>query len=83
MHFVKNVQTPTLILVGDSDGEVPMEQSVEWWHALTAMKVPTRLVVYPHEGHMFTNPADRHDYFVRAMEWFDEWFSTAEGGAKH
>ncbi len=49
MHFVKAVQTPTLILVGDSDGEVPMEQSVEWWHALTTLKVPSQLVVYPHE----------------------------------
>ena len=35
MHFVKAVKTPTLVLVGDRDGEVPMEQSVEWWHALT------------------------------------------------
>ena len=34
MHFVKAVKTPTLVLVGDRDGEVPMEQSVEWWHAL-------------------------------------------------
>ena len=34
IHFVKAVKTPTLVLVGDRDGEVPMEQSVEWWHAL-------------------------------------------------
>ena len=53
MHFVKNVKTPTLILVGDRDGEVPMEQSVEWWHALEAMKVPVKFVVYPNEGHVF------------------------------
>jgi dipeptidyl aminopeptidase/acylaminoacyl peptidase len=78
MHFVKNVQTPTLILVGDSDGEVPMEQSVEWWHALETMKVPTQLVVYPHEGHIFVNPADARDYFVRSLDWFDEWFGKVE-----
>jgi dienelactone hydrolase len=58
MHFVKAVKTPTLILVGDRDGEVPMEQSVEWWHALTNLHVPTKLVVYPNEGHMFMKPAD-------------------------
>ena len=39
-----------------------MEQSVEWWHALKAMKVPTKLVVYPNEGHMFIKPADSRDY---------------------
>jgi dipeptidyl aminopeptidase/acylaminoacyl peptidase len=82
MHFVKNVKTPTLILVGDSDGEVPMEQSVEWWHALDAMKVPNQLVVYPHEGHMFIKPADARDYFVRSLEWFDEWFAKADNGTQ-
>jgi dipeptidyl aminopeptidase/acylaminoacyl peptidase len=77
MHFVKAVKTPTLILVGDRDGEVPMEQSVEWWHALQAMKVPVRLVVYPNEGHVFFKPADARDYFVRTLEWFDEWFGKS------
>ncbi len=74
MHFVKAVKTPTLVLVGDRDGEVPMEQSVEWWHALQAMKVPVRLVVYPNEGHVFMKPADARDYFVRTLDWFDDWF---------
>jgi dipeptidyl aminopeptidase/acylaminoacyl peptidase len=83
MHFVKNVQTPTLILVGDSDGEVPMEQSVEWWHALETLKVPTQFVVYPHEGHVFVRPSDWRDYFVRSLEWFDQWFGKAgEQGTK-
>ncbi|MGO9302470.1 MAG: LpqB family beta-propeller domain-containing protein [Candidatus Korobacteraceae bacterium] len=77
MHFVKAVKTPTLILVGDRDGEVPMEQSVEWWHALKTMKVPTRLVVYPNEGHLFVKPADARDYTLRTLEWFEEWFTKA------
>jgi dipeptidyl aminopeptidase/acylaminoacyl peptidase len=77
MHFVKAVKTPTLILVGDRDGEVPMEQSVEWWHALKTMKVPTRLVVYPNEGHIFVKPADFHDYNLRTLEWFEDWFTKA------
>jgi len=74
IHFVKAVKTPTLVLVGDRDGEVPMEQSVEWWHALKAMKVPVELVVYPNEGHVFVKLADARDYSVRTLEWFDEWF---------
>ena len=77
MHFVKAVKTPTLILVGDRDGEVPMEQSVEWWHALKGMNVPARLVVYPNEGHLFVKPADARDYNLRTLEWFDEWFAKA------
>jgi dipeptidyl aminopeptidase/acylaminoacyl peptidase len=77
MHFVKNVKTPTLILVGDRDGEVPVEQSIEWWHALKALHVPVKFVVYPNEGHVFVKPADWHDYFLRSLEWFDEWFGKA------
>jgi dipeptidyl aminopeptidase/acylaminoacyl peptidase len=77
MHFVTAVKTPTLILVGDRDGEVPMEQSVEWWHALRTLNVPTRLVVYPNEGHAFMKPADARDYTLRTLEWFDEWFAKA------
>ncbi len=77
MHFVTAVKTPTLILVGDRDGEVPMEQSVEWWHALRTLNVPTMLVVYPNEGHAFVKPADARDYTLRTLEWFDEWFAKA------
>ena len=78
IYFVKEVKTPTLILVGDSDGECPMEQSVEWWHALDTLHVPTKLVVYPHEGHLFVKAEDQRDYVLRTMEWFDEWFAKAE-----
>jgi dipeptidyl aminopeptidase/acylaminoacyl peptidase len=77
MHFVKAVKTPTLILVGDRDGEVPMEQSVEWWHALNDLHVPTKLVVYPNEGHALIKPADARDYSLRTLEWFEEWFAKA------
>jgi dipeptidyl aminopeptidase/acylaminoacyl peptidase len=77
IHFVKNVKTPTLILVGDSDGEVPLPQSIEWYHALETMKVPTQLVVYPGEGHLFNKPADARDYTLRTLQWFDHWFAKA------
>jgi dipeptidyl aminopeptidase/acylaminoacyl peptidase len=71
---VKKVTTPTLILVGDRDGEVPMEQSIEWYHALETMKVPTQMVVYPNEGHVFYKHADARDYTLRMLGWFEQWF---------
>lgn len=74
IHFVKKVKTPTLILVGDRDGEVPMAQSIEWYHALESLHVPTQLVVYPNEGHVFYRPADARDYTLRMLRWFDQWF---------
>lgn len=75
INFVKNVKTPTLILVGDRDGEVPAPQSFEWWHALKTFHVPVEFVVYPNEGHAIGQPAHFRDYNVRSLAWFERWFA--------
>jgi len=69
--FIKNVKTPTLILVGDRDGECPTPQSFEFWHALETLGVENRLVVYPDEGHMIYDAAHRRDIMQRTLEWYD------------
>jgi len=69
--FIKNVKTPTLVIVGDSDGECPTPQSYEFWHALKTLGVETQLVVYEHEGHHFAKPADQRDRARRTVAWFD------------
>jgi dipeptidyl aminopeptidase/acylaminoacyl peptidase len=68
--FIKQVHTPTLVVVGDRDGECPAPQSFEFWHALRDQHVPTQLVVYPNEGHGFVDPAHSRDVMVRAVDWF-------------
>jgi dipeptidyl aminopeptidase/acylaminoacyl peptidase len=71
LTFIKSVKTPTLILVGDSDGECPTPQSYEFWHALRTLGVETELVVYEHEGHMFVKPEHVRDRRQRIIAWFD------------
>jgi dipeptidyl aminopeptidase/acylaminoacyl peptidase len=71
LNFIKKVKTPTLIIVGDSDGECPTPQSYEFWHALKAQGVETQLVVYEHEGHMFAKPQHQRDVIERTLAWFD------------
>jgi dipeptidyl aminopeptidase/acylaminoacyl peptidase len=70
IEFIKQVQTPTLVVVGDRDGECPAPQSYEFWHALRDRHVSTQLVVYPNEGHGIVDPAHRRDILVRSVEWF-------------
>jgi dipeptidyl aminopeptidase/acylaminoacyl peptidase len=70
INFIKNVTTPTLVIVGERDGEAPAPQSYEFWHSLKDRHVPTRLVVYPNEGHMFTDPAHWQDVLERTVDWF-------------
>jgi dipeptidyl aminopeptidase/acylaminoacyl peptidase len=71
IEFIKNVKTPTLVVVGDRDGECPAPQSFEFWHALRAEGVKTQLVVYPNEGHGFRDPEHRRDVLERALNWFE------------
>ena len=70
--YIKNTKTPTLVLVGDSDGECPTPQSYEFWHALKTLGVKTELVVYEHEGHSFASPAHQRDVIERVAAWFDQ-----------
>jgi dipeptidyl aminopeptidase/acylaminoacyl peptidase len=71
INFIKQVKTPTLVVVGDRDAECPAPQSFEFWHALRAQGVPTSLVVYPNEGHHFVDPDHQRDVLQRALMWFD------------
>ncbi len=73
INFIKQAKTPTLVVVGDRDGECPAPQSYEFWHALRDEHVPTQLVVYPNEGHGFVNPEHRRDVMDRAVEWFSKY----------
>ena len=70
--YIKNAKTPTLVLVGDSDGECPTPQSYEFWHALKTLGVKTEFVVYEHEGHAIASPAHQRDIIERVAAWFDQ-----------
>ena len=76
--FIKKAKTPTLILVGDSDGECPPPQSYEFWHALKTLGVETELVVYEHEGHGFADPQHQRDVIERGASWFDQHLSRSQ-----
>ena len=69
INFIKNTKTPTLVLAGERDGEVPAPQSFEFWHALRTLGVETQLVVYPDEGHRFAKPEHKRDVAKRIVEW--------------
>jgi dipeptidyl aminopeptidase/acylaminoacyl peptidase len=72
INFIKNTKTPTLVAVGERDGECPPAQSYEFWHALKTLGVKTEMVIYPGEGHHFHDPEHSHDLFRRVVTWFDD-----------
>ena len=73
IQFIHRAKTPTFIYVGERDIEVPPTQSIEYWHALKAMGVPTSLVIYPGEGHRLRDPANNGDMRRRIVAWFDKY----------
>ena len=64
------ITTPTLIMHGEEDHPVDPRQSVEMFSYLQLNGVPSRLVLYPREGHGINEPAHMVDYQTRELEWF-------------
>lgn len=76
LETIKQAKTPTFIYVGERDVECPAPQSVEFWHGLRAMSVPTSLVIYAGEGHGIRRPDHQRDLNTRVLGWFDRYLGT-------
>ncbi|NUM71030.1 MAG: S9 family peptidase [Ignavibacteriaceae bacterium] len=80
--YTKNTKTPTLILHGKDDPRVPALQSIELYRTLkTYSDVPTRLVLYPGEGHGNRKNTNRFDFLVRTLQWY-EWYLGDDSAKK-
>jgi dipeptidyl aminopeptidase/acylaminoacyl peptidase len=77
ISFIKETKTPTLVLHGDRDSEVPTPQGYEFWHALKSLGVPTELVIYEGEGHHFNKPEHARDVVKRTVEWFEKYLGSS------
>ena len=70
---VANVVTPTLIMGGEHDWNVPIQNSEQLYQALRRLGVETQLVVYPGEHHGFSNPAFQLDRLERYLAWYEQY----------
>ena len=69
LTYYDQLNTPTLILHGEVDQDVPVEQSQLFYRALKDKGVPTELVVYPREPHGVTERAHLLDMSRRVIDW--------------
>ena len=67
------VTTPTLIVHGENDLCVPVNQAYAFYRALRERKVPVELVVYPREGHGFSEKEHLRDLEERMLGWFEKY----------
>jgi dipeptidyl aminopeptidase/acylaminoacyl peptidase len=67
---VEKIVTPTLILGGEKDWNVPIINSEQLYLALKRLGVDTQLIVYPGEYHGIDTPSHFADLYERYLDWF-------------
>ncbi|TDL25107.1 alpha/beta-hydrolase [Rickenella mellea] len=73
---VKDVESAVLILHGENDERVPVSQAISFMRGLRRLSHhPERheLVIYPREGHLFTERKHAEDVLKRVVEHFSVW----------
>jgi dipeptidyl aminopeptidase/acylaminoacyl peptidase len=64
-------KTPTLVIAGERDYRVPYTQSLEFFSALQRQGVPSKLVVFPDEGHWVLKPQNSKFWYQTFLDWVD------------
>ncbi len=70
---VTSITTPTLIMGGNIDWNVPIINGEQMYQALKSLGKTTELVVYPDEYHEFSTPSHIKDRLERYMAWYNHY----------
>jgi dipeptidyl aminopeptidase/acylaminoacyl peptidase len=71
--FVKEFHTPTLVIHGELDYRVPVGQGLQLFTALQLEKVPSKLLLFPDEGHWVLKPQNSLLWYKTVIDWIDSW----------
>lgn len=71
--FVKNFKTPTLVTGGELDYRVPYTEDLSMFTALQRMNVPSRLVMFPDEGHWIGKPQNQKLWWSEVQGWMTKY----------
>lgn len=79
--YVKNIDTPLLIIHGDQDLRTGVIQSEMLYKSLKVLNKPVEYIRYPKEGHELTrsgNPGRMMDHMLRVIEFFERYVKHPE-----
>jgi dipeptidyl aminopeptidase/acylaminoacyl peptidase len=62
-------KTPTLVTCGEQDFRVLYTQSIEFFTTLQRLGVPSKLVVFPDEGHWILKPQNSQFWYKTFLDW--------------
>ncbi|KAA3616445.1 MAG: S9 family peptidase [Calditrichaeota bacterium] len=72
-RFTQNFKTPCLVITGEKDFRVSYTQSLEFFTALQKMGVPSRLIVFPNDGHWPSYVRSMPLYYNAHLDWFHKY----------
>ena len=82
LSYAEQMRTPTLILHGEQDIDVPVECGYAVYRALRSQGVPTELSVYPREPHGVTERQHMVDMTEKTLGWLEQWLPSGADGAE-
>lgn len=62
-------KTPMLVIAGEQDYRVPYTQSLELFSALQRQGVPSKLLIFPDEGHWVLKPQNAQLWYKTFLDW--------------
>ena len=71
--YVKNFKTPTLVTHGELDYRVPIGQGQQLFTSLQQMKIPSKLVQFPDEGHWILKPQNGQFWYSTVLDWLSQY----------
>jgi len=72
-YYVKDFKTPTLVFHGELDYRVPVDQGLQLFTSLQMQKVPSKIVLFPDEGHWVMKPQNSVLWYTQFLDWIGEW----------
>jgi len=72
-YFVQDFKTPTLVIHGELDYRVPVGQGMQLFTGLQLQKVPSKLLLFPDEGHWIGKPQNSELWYGSFIDWIKEW----------
>lgn len=81
-NFVKDFHMPTLVIHGELDFRVPYTQGLQLFTALQLQKVPSKLLMFPDEGHWILKPQNSVLWYNTFLDWVREWVNKAPAPAE-
>ena len=79
LKHVAKAKTPTMLMHGENDNDVPIAEAEQYYIALRDVGVEAIMVRYPREGHGIRESRHVVDMIDRCIDWYVKHFPTGNG----